>query len=79
MHQGRIVGGGITNTAQAGVIRKASIDKMSSVTAAKVMAPPSAPQVDVGRYDGGLERDERKGRRTGDHPDVLNIDSAAAG
>lgn len=66
--------------------RKPSVDKLSHQAgpSSKAMSTATAasngvPCVDVGRYDGGLERDERKGRRTGDHPDVLNIDSAAGG
>lgn len=41
----------------------------------------TVPHVDVGTYDGGLERDERKGRRrTGqDVSDLLDVDSAAGG
>lgn len=37
------------------------------------------PKVDVGTYDGGLERDERKGRRTGQGSELLDVDSAATG
>ncbi|CAO1616145.1 unnamed protein product [Sympodiomycopsis kandeliae] len=68
---------------------KGSADKMSStsrmVSNAAVTKPPSStskalPSVDVGKYDGGLERDERKGRRTGQGAsELLNVDSAAPG
>lgn len=87
--QTRVVGGGITNLppsstgAGANLLRKPSIDKLNaqsgSVNGSSRPPAASVPMIDVGRYDGGLERDERKGRRTGDHPDVLNIDSAAGG
>lgn len=88
--QTRVVGGGITNLppsstgAGANLLRKPSIDKLNAQSGSVnggSSRPPAAsvPTIDVGRYDGGLERDERKGRRTGDHPDILNIDSAAGG
>ncbi|CAO1619729.1 unnamed protein product [Parajaminaea phylloscopi] len=71
-----------SSSSAAGLVRKPSVDKLShqAVTAAaSARAHGGVPAVDVGRYDGGLERDERKGRRTGDHSDVLNVDSAASG
>lgn len=68
--------------------RKMSTDRLNSQVSAGSAgsAQPSSrgaaggvPTVDVGRYDGGLERDERKGRRTMDASDSLNLDSALAG
>ena len=45
---------------------------------------PEAPQFDLGHYDGGLERDERKGRRdtsprSSDDYDTLAMDSSMDG
>lgn len=58
-----------------GLGKKPSVDKLNQ----RQRAAPTIPSVDVGRYDGGLERDERKGRRTGDHSEVLDVDSATGG
>jgi aurora kinase len=68
--------------------RKMSTDRLNaqvsagsagSTQAGSRGAAGGVPTVDVGRYDGGLERDERKGRRTMDASDSLNLDSALAG
>lgn len=68
--------------------RKMSTDRLNaqvsagsagSTQASSRGAAGGVPTVDVGRYDGGLERDERKGRRTMDASDSLNLDSALAG
>ncbi|PWN22876.1 kinase-like protein [Microstroma glucosiphilum] len=68
--------------------RKMSTDRLNSQVSAGSAGSTQAssrsvaggvPTVDVGRYDGGLERDERRGRRTMDASDSLNLDSALAG
>lgn len=60
--------------------RKPSVDRLNAQIAAnKAAGGGGVPMVDVGRYDGGLERDERKGRRTGEGSELLNVDSAAGG
>ncbi|CCU99524.1 unnamed protein product [Malassezia sympodialis ATCC 42132] len=55
----------------------------SSSTASKgTSAAPSEVKLDLGRYDGGLERDEHKGRRepsNSDDPDLLAMDSSMDG
>lgn len=82
------VGGSASGAGTGKLDRKISTDRLNSQVSAGSAgstqtssrgAAGGVPTVDVGRYDGGLERDERKGRRTMDASDSLNLDSALAG
>lgn len=70
---------GSSNASKTGMDGKTTINRIATTTSSANGSVRSVPTVDVGRYDGGLERDERKGRRTGEGSDLLSVDSAASG